>query len=591
MKYFAIFTTLLFSSQTFAETSRIENLKQLYESKNFQQAQEIIHEILNSNEKQNINPDEENFPTQQDITDENQSENISQTDEEEQLFALFFDGLILIEQNEYAKAEESFSKIVELKNDWEQISEVYYWLAQVSFLQKKFSQGIEFLKTIDPEKISYEEINNIIQNFLSGEIDDIELNRCVCKNPDNDFIVEKWLDRQRQSSFADQYMWLINYFLHNDKYHKYKKSFCNKVKIKKKGKYNIAILLPLDLDNSPKNSHSYDFYNLFSMALKDFSDKDKFAIHFYDTKKNTDSLKEILALEELKNMDVIINTSKKNLDEVSQFSKDNEILLYDFSTKNLHAINDNDFAFLTQTSQETYNLGAAKLILEEIQKSQGNQNVTIVHLAEDNNAEIFINYLNFHHAKVNDIPLTQEDLKNVLYQVRVNLNTIKKEKAKKLKAQQLLEEQKTSEEEQSVIIEENKEEEKETEKLEIIKILEDSNYIFVGSPNMVLMGNVIGITEQLNISPKIFCDYELLNTNLAEEIFHRENIFYLTSNDFGYDDICFLNFKSQYFDQFKKYPTLKMFFNYNAFQNILDNILQNKIGIFHDKQKISVISF
>ena len=121
--------------------------------------------------------------------------------------------------------------------------------------------------------------------------------------------------------------------------------------------------------------------------------------------------------------------------------------------------------------------------------------------------------------------------------------------------------------------------------------MEDSNYVFVGSPNMVLMGNVIGITEQLNISPKIFCDYELLNTNLVEEIFHRENIFYLTSNDFGYDDICFLNFKSRYFDQFTKYPTLKMFFHYNAFQNILDNILQNKIGIFHDKQKINVISF
>jgi hypothetical protein len=154
-----------------------------------------------------------------------------------------------------------------------------------------------------------------------------------------------------------------------------------------------------------------------------------------------------------------------------------------------------------------------------------------------------------------------------------------------------LEEQKSSEEQNEVVEEVNKEEEKETEKLEIIKILEDSNYVFVSSPDIVLMGNVIGITEQLNISPKIFCDYDLLNTNLAEEIFNRENIFYLTSNDFGYDDVNFLDFKSKYFDQFKKYPTLKMFFNYNAFQNILDNILRNKIGVFHDKQKISVISF
>ena len=151
MKYLAIFTALLFSSHTLAETSRIENLKQLYEAKNLQQAQEIIDEILNLNEKQNINPNEENFSNQQDNTDKFQTENIAQTNEEEQLFALFFDGLILIEKKEYAKAEESFLKIIELKNDWEQISEVYYWLAQVCFLQKKFSQGIEFLKTIDSE--------------------------------------------------------------------------------------------------------------------------------------------------------------------------------------------------------------------------------------------------------------------------------------------------------------------------------------------------------------------------------------------------------------------------------------------------------
>ena len=175
MKYFALFTTLLFSSQALAETQRIENLKQLYESKDFQQAQEVINDILSIKKEQEINPDEENLLSQQEVQQINtdnssieeivqQPEEIVQDDEEEQLFAFFFNGLILIEQNEFAKAEESLLKILELKVDWEQISEVYYWLAQVSFLQKKFSQGIEFLKTIDQEKISQEEVDNIIQN-------------------------------------------------------------------------------------------------------------------------------------------------------------------------------------------------------------------------------------------------------------------------------------------------------------------------------------------------------------------------------------------------------------------------------------------
>ena len=73
----------------------------------------------------------------------------------------------------------------------------------------------------------------------------------------------------------------------------------------------MAVLLPLDLENSPKNSHSYDFYNLFSMALENLHDKDRFVIHFYDTKNGENRITDVLDLKELRDMDIIINTSKK----------------------------------------------------------------------------------------------------------------------------------------------------------------------------------------------------------------------------------------------------------------------------------------
>ena len=85
-------------------------------------------------------------------------------------------------------------KILELKADWEQISEVYYWLAQVSFLQKKFSQGIEFLKTIDKEKISQEENFNLFEskiendNFLKYEEEYGTYKETIDINVDNDII-------------------------------------------------------------------------------------------------------------------------------------------------------------------------------------------------------------------------------------------------------------------------------------------------------------------------------------------------------------------------------------------------------------------
>lgn len=602
MKHFATFIALLISSPTFARSKKIEDLKNYYDAHDFQSAQNIIDDILerekpqelqNENLEQEINEsigekseeigsveteeekleEEKNSEEQQE--EEKEENNI--IDEEDQLLAFFFDGLIRFEQKNLEGAEESFKKILELKRDWEQISEVYYWLAQISFEQKKISQGIDFLKSIDKEKISQEEVDKIIQNYLIGEVDNVELNRCVCKNSENNFIVKKWLDRQMELPLAEQYVWLIKYFLKQDEYQKYRKAFFDKVKIKKKGKYNLAVILPLDLENSPKNSRFYDFYNLASMALEDFEDRDKFEFYFYDSKNNGEGLDEILHLEEMKNMDIIINTSKKNLDKVSQFSKENSILLYDFASKSLNSIKDNSFAFLAQASQETYSLGAAKFILEEVKKQPEHKNITIVYVDKDFKiAEIFKNYLSFNGLQTNEISFSNEDLKNILYKVRVNLDTIKKEKAKKLKKQEAGE---------------NVSEEEETEKLDVMKILEESDYVFVASPDMVLMGNVIGISEQLNITPKVFCDYALLNTNLAEEIFNKENFFYLTSNEFGYDDVRFMTFKEKYFDKFKKFPSLEMFFNYNALQKILNKINQNQINILHDEQKINLITF
>ncbi|MDR2402114.1 MAG: hypothetical protein LBD32_01460 [Cytophagales bacterium] len=588
IKYCAIFIVLLVPSQVFAE-SRVESLKKFYDDENYPEAQEIIKEILG---EENLEANGNKYEGE----NEKEQEEGSEKHIEEKLFTFFFDGLIHLKQNDFIKAEESFGKIIELKNDWEQISEVYYRLGQINFLQKKYSNGLDFLNLITDKKISSSEIDNLIQHFFAGEVDDLELNRCVCKNPENNFIARKWFHRQSQLSFSDRYIWLLQYFFSKKEYQNYKKKFFNKVKLKKKKKYNLAVLLPLDLKRSPKNSRFYDFYNLFSLAVEDFSAKEKFQFFFYDTQKNGESLEEILDLEELKNMDVLINVSKKNLVRVSEFSRDNEILLYDFAAKKLSCIGDNDFAFLTRVSEETYSLGAAKFILNEIkgkEKSSGEQsanvpNVTVVYVKEDyKNAEIFKNYLSLNRVQSNDIALTKEELKNLLYNVRVNLNTIKKEKLKKEAKEEKPQEELWKQQEENFENSDGEDSKKEeTEKLEIIKILEGSDYVFLASNDVLLLGNMICIAEQYKLNPKIFCDYELLNSELAEEIFNKENIFCFTANEFGYEDNTFISFKEKYFNLFKKYPSLEMFYDYNVTQKILSSLSRQKITFFHDEQKL-----
>ena len=383
------------------------------------------------------------------------------------------------------------------------------------------------------------------------------------------------------------------------------KYFFNKVKINKKDKYNLAILLPLDLENNPKNSRFYDFHNLFSLAIEDCPDKERFRVFVYDTKRNSEGLEDVLQFEVLKNMDAIINVSKKNLARVSDFSRENKILLYDFSAKKLDSIQNNDFAFLTRASEETYSLGTAKFILNEIKEKRQTEklkNVTIAFIRDEyKNAEIFKNYFSFNKIQVNEIGLTKEELRNLLYNVRVNLNTIKKEKLRKeaeekKRQEEFMKQQEegggemSNEEKQEEQVD-KKEEQKETEKLEVIKILEDSDYVFLASNDIVLLGNMIGIVEQCKVNPKIFCPYELLNSELAEEIFNKENIFYITENEFGYEDNAFILFKEKYFDLYKKYPSIEMFYNYNAFQKILNNLSKQKMNLIHDEQNLMFVNF
>lgn len=622
-KYRAIFVALLISYRVFAD-SKVEDLKNFYDNEQYEEAAEIIREITQptieqtDESQEKYDGEDDNRQNDYIYSNEQNEENIKQEgteeEQEEKLFAFFYDGLISFKKNNFEEAEKSFNHIIELKKNWEQIDEVYFWLGKISFAQKKYSQGIDFLNLINKDKISSNEIDNLIQYFFSLDVDDIELNRCVCKRPDNNFIVKKWIYRQSQLSFADQYIWLIQDFFNKKKYHNYRKYFFNKVKINKKDQYNVAILLKLNLEEEPKKSHSYDFYNLFSMALEDSPNKDKFQFYFYDIKSNEEDLNEVLNLNELKNMDVLINVSKKNLAKVSSFSSDNGILLYDFSSKNLNSIQGNYFAFLTKASKETASLGTAKFILDKIkeennvekeekdEKQEDNiSEVTVISGKSDYKiAEIFKNYLTYNGVAVNDISLTREELRNLLYNVRVNLNTIKKEKLKKeARERKKIEELKKLQEENeemglattAEIQNDIEEEENLTEKLDIIKTLEKSKYVFLASNDIFLLSNVIGITEQCKIDLKIFCDYELLNSDLAEEIFNKENIFYFTSNKYSFEDNDFIRFKEKYFNLYKKYPSLEMFHDYNAMMKILNDIARQKVSLMHDEQELFFINF
>ncbi len=602
VKYLILFLSIL-PAQIFALT-RVEEIENFFDKGLYDEAQNLINEVLNEKqpeenpvEKQPAeNPSESPEVNTETVEDGNlievensvEFENATELDVpreasvEEKSYALFYGALIKVQQGNFVEAESKFLQIVELNPEWEELDEVYWQLAKVNFLQKKYSTGLTFLNKISECKILSQELDNMIQHFFSEDIDDVELNRCVCLTPQNAFIARKWMFRQTQLSFADQYPWLIRYFLKKPEFKNWDRYFVTKVGIEKKEKYNVAIFLPLGLEKTPSKARYYDFYNLLMFVFENSPDSEKFQFYFYDTGKKSAALEETLQLEELKQMDIFINPSRKNLKTLSQFCLENQILLFDFSSKQLNDINENPFAFLTKASLESCSFGAAKFVYKEIKEEKKLKNVTVVALDTDIKiAEIFKNYLMLHKIPVNEVILKNDDSRDLLYKVRLNLKKIKKEQALKQK----LEEKKREDEE------EDEDTMEETEKLEVIKILEESDDIFVASNDLILLGNVIGITEQCKVSPKILCYYDVLNSNMCEELFNKKNITYITANQFNYNDTSFIEFKERFFDKTRKYPSLEMFYDYNTLLKILENISQQQLPLSHDVPTLNFVSF
>lgn len=139
--------------------------------------------------------------------------------------------------------------------------------------------------------------------------------------------------------------------------------------INNSGKYNISLLIPLDLDKpeiSTKGDLGYDFYGGFLLALKEhIGDGLEFTVNVYDITK--EPISNILNSPELKKSDIIISAYEdNNLDKLYEFGQDNKINIFNpFSLKD-DAFYDKDRVFQISAPSSYMYAGVNKFISKEL---------------------------------------------------------------------------------------------------------------------------------------------------------------------------------------------------------------------------------
>jgi len=273
-------------------------------------------------------------------------------------YAAFYYSLSAYKQNYKAVAKDMLNQIKALYPTWDKMEEVNFWLARIHLDNGDYFQGLKMFAAMQDKKF---EKDIIAAKAPITNIRDTETLRMLLDEYPNDVVVGKTLatllsknvtgpeDQQQLESLIERFGLTRSDFIPEAPRTFYK------------DRYAVAVMLPfmvasLDPSTSKKrNQIVLDFYEGLKLAADTLRTHGvDISVRAYDTERNLEKIKRLLATEELINADLIVGplyTDENKL--IQDFSIEKKInVVHPFST-NSDVIGENPHAFLFQPSSET----------------------------------------------------------------------------------------------------------------------------------------------------------------------------------------------------------------------------------------------
>jgi hypothetical protein len=274
-------------------------------------------------------------------------------------YAAFFYALSAYNQNFPAVAKDMLNQVKSLHPTWEKMDEVNYWLGRIHLEGKDFFQGMKTFESIGDKKME-KDITAVKVKALAN-ITDIETVKRLREAYPKDEVIAKTLASLLAKDIANPASRVTLESLINQ-YHFKRADFIPEApKTFYKDVYSVSVLLPFmvnTLDPSTtrkKNQIVLDLYEGMKLAA-DTLDKQgiKISLRAYDTERNADKIKNILATEEVKQTDLIVGPFFAEENKyIQEFAQTQKVNVFNPLSNNSDFIGTNPYAFLYQPSNET----------------------------------------------------------------------------------------------------------------------------------------------------------------------------------------------------------------------------------------------
>jgi tetratricopeptide (TPR) repeat protein len=265
-------------------------------------------------------------------------------------------------------SKEMFLQIKTIYPEWEQLTEVNYWLYKIYLDQREYFHALKLAKEIRDNSLM-KEIDAMKRVALS-RVDDIETLKLLWEENPTDVEVIRALANALGKSKVPADTFLLDSIAHQLSWNK--KDFVNVVDAPVfKSKYRVALLLPFrtsSLDPSPTKKRSQfvlDFYEGMKQAVDSLKGEGvNLDLLAYDTDHDVEAVKRLLKEEELKTADLLVGPMfPEDAKPVQEFSEANKInLVVNPLSFNLDLAAKNPYALLFQPSHKTIGEKSAEMV-------------------------------------------------------------------------------------------------------------------------------------------------------------------------------------------------------------------------------------
>lgn len=273
-------------------------------------------------------------------------------------YASFYYALSAYHQGYYAVAKDMLNQIRKLYPNWDKLPEVNFWLGKIHFNNRDYFQGMKVFESLQDKKFDADIESVKIKSLTT--VSDIETLKMMHEEYPKDAVIARYLAIALTKSVANP----------DDK--KMLEDLVDKFRLKRadfipeapktvfKERYAVSLMLPFmvsTLEPTPgrkRNQLVLDFYEGAKLAVDTLAkQKIDISLRAYDTERNLEKIKRILATEELKNTDLILGPIFPEENKIVQdFSVTQKINVFHPFSNNTELIGLNPHAFLFQPSAE-----------------------------------------------------------------------------------------------------------------------------------------------------------------------------------------------------------------------------------------------